>query len=408
MANLRPWTQTWTIFVGLCVLILVLDFNVITLADDNGSNGLASSKSSCKSSNYQSFLPPPYQNISYMICRPVWNTYELRYIEDDDTTTIILSAPYTTGWVGIGFSKDGMMVGSSAMVGWINKHGQPKIKQFYLQGRKPSEVIAGKGELPLNNMPAAVATNGAEIYLAFQLQTPDPIGKQPILLAFGTKHPQNHHLSKHVDKTAILFDFSSGSKGEVSNTLFLMRKNHGIVGIIGWGLIMPTGAIVARYLRHKEPLWFYLHAVIQFVGFAFGLATVLLGLQLHSRMHAHVPAHRGIGIFVLVLSVLQILAFFLRPNKDSKIRKYWNWYHSWFGRLALFFAALNIVLGIQAAGAGSDWKIGHGFLVSLVIVAVIVLEVLAYLKRKEMGSMPPSFQLDPVGEATVQSGLARG
>ncbi|XLR42430.1 hypothetical protein HN51_020623 [Arachis hypogaea] len=86
------------------------------------------------------------------------------------STTIILSAPYTLGWVGIGFSKDGMMVGSCVMVGWINKHGHAKIKQFYLRAKKPSEVLEDKGELPLNNLPAAVATNGAEIHLAFQLK----------------------------------------------------------------------------------------------------------------------------------------------------------------------------------------------------------------------------------------------
>lgn len=103
------------------------------------------------------------------------------------------------------------------------------------------------------------------------------------------------------------------------------------------------------------------------------------------------------------------MAFFLRPNKDSKIRKIWNLYHSWFGRMALFFAALNIVLGMQAAGAGSDWKIGYGFLVSIIVVAVIVLEVLAYLKRSEKRSLPPNFQMDPVGEVSFPSNnLAKG
>jgi membrane protein YdbS with pleckstrin-like domain len=98
----------------------------------------------------------------------------------------------------------------------------------------------------------------------------------------------------------------AGSMDPASNGLIQMRKNHGIIGIIGWGLILPVGAIVARYFKHKEPLWFYLHSIIQFVGFAFGLATVLLGLQLYSQMHVHIPAHRGIGIFVLVLSILQV------------------------------------------------------------------------------------------------------
>ncbi|CAJ1950415.1 unnamed protein product [Sphenostylis stenocarpa] len=401
MANSRSWTQIWPSFVRLCVLIFILHFNT-ALADDSGSGGVAA----CKNTNYQSFLPPPYQNISHMICSPVWHTFELRYIKNGDTTTIILSAPYTIGWIGIGFSKDGMMVGSSAMVGWISKHGHAKIKQFYLQGRRPSEVIIDKGELPLNNVPAAVAINGAEIHLAFQLQMTTPFQKQPILLAFGSKYPQNHHLSKHQDKTTIVFDFSAGSTGPVSHELIQMRTKHGILGIIGWGLILPVGAIIARYFRHKDPLWFYLHAIIQFVGFTFGLTTVVLGLQLYSKMHAHIQAHRGIGIFVLVLTILQIFALILRPNKDSKIRKMWNCYHSWFGRLALIFAAINIVLGMKAAGAGSDWKIGYGFLFGIVVAAAIVLEALAYLKRSEMRSLPPNFQIDPVGGATFPSNQA--
>ncbi|KAL2336205.1 hypothetical protein Fmac_010651 [Flemingia macrophylla] len=404
MANARSWTQTWLSFVGLCILNLVLDFKITAFADGTGSGG-PTAENTCKTTNYQSFLPPPYQNISHMICTPVWHTYELRYIQNGDTTTIILSAPYTIGWVGIGFSRDGMMVGSSAMVGWISKHGHARIKQFYLRGRKSSEVIVDKGELSLSNVPAAVATNGAQIHLAFELQMTTPFEKQPILLAFGSKYPQNHHLSKHEDKTAIVFDFSAGSTGPVSYESIRMRTNHGILGIIGWGLILPVGAIIARYFRHKDPIWFYLHVVIQFVGFSFGLGTVVLGLRLYSKMHAHLPAHRGIGIFAMVLSILQIMALFLRPKKDSKIRKIWNWYHSWFGRLALVFAAINIVLGMQAAGAGSDWKIGYGFLVGIMVVAAIVLEVLAYLKRSEMRSLPPNFQMDPVGGATFPRGM---
>ncbi|XLR42429.1 hypothetical protein HN51_020622 [Arachis hypogaea] len=161
-----------------------------------------------------------------------------------------------------------------------------------------------------------------------------------------------------------------------------MRKNHGIVGIIGWGLILPIGVIIARYFRHKDPLWFYFHAAIQFVGFTFGLVTIILGLQLYTKMNAHISAHRGIGIFVFVLSILQILALFLRPNKDSKIRRIWNLYHNWFGRLAMLFATMNIVLRIQAAGAGKEWKIGYGILFGITVVVAIVLEVLAYLKRQ--------------------------
>ncbi|XVF73030.1 hypothetical protein PTKIN_Ptkin12aG0168800 [Pterospermum kingtungense] len=253
-----------------------------------------------------SFLGPPYGNISAsnMVCSPVWNNFVLRYYQrEDKVMTIILSAIYTTGWVGIGFSRNGMMLGSSAMVGWFNRKGHARIKQYYLQGAHISQVIHDKGELPLTNIPPLVALHGPMIYLAFQAKFEHRLGRQPIILAFGTRYPTHLHLTKHDDKTAVWFDFSQAS---VSNIDITQKKNHGILGIMGWGLFLPTGAIVARYLKHKDPLWYYLHAGIQFLGFILGLAAVVLGVQVYKTMNADVPAHRGIGIFALVLSILQV------------------------------------------------------------------------------------------------------
>ncbi|GKU96644.1 hypothetical protein SLEP1_g9855 [Rubroshorea leprosula] len=341
-------------------------------------------------------LAPPYGNISKMICTPIWNTFLLRYFQrEDHVMTIVLSAVYTTGWVGIGFSNSGMMVGSSCMVGWFNKKGHPRIKQYYLEGYHSSQVIPDKGKLELvKHVPPVVALHGAMIYLAFQVKFPARLSRQPIILAFGSRYPNLYHLKRHDDKTALWFDFSQASAVNIAST---DKRDHGILAIIGWGLILPVGAIVARYLRHKDPLWFYLHAGIQLVGFIIGLAAVLVGIQLYNRIDADIPAHKGIGIFVLVLSILQVLAFFLRPNKDSKIRIYWNWYHHWSGRMALFFGALNVVLGIHYGEAKNDWKIGYGFLVGIILVAVIVLEALACLRRSRKPSLPSSsFQMNPI------------
>lgn len=88
------------------------------------------------------------------------------------------------------------------------------------------------------------------------------------------------------------------------------KKTHGVLGMMGWGVFSPSGAIFARYLRNRgggdNALWYYLHVSTQFIGFILGLAGVVMGLRLYTRMHAHVPAHRGIGIFVLLLSILQV------------------------------------------------------------------------------------------------------
>ena len=73
-------------------------------------------------------------------------------------------------------------------------------------------------------------------------------------------------------------------------------------------MLLPIGAIVARYCRRWDPLWFYLHAGIQFVGFILGLAGIVAGVSLYNKIQANVPSHRGLGIFVLVLGILQVCA----------------------------------------------------------------------------------------------------
>lgn len=123
---------------------------------------------------------------------------------------IVLSAVYTTGWVGMGFSKDGMMVGSSAMVGWLNRKGHAKIKQYYLQGSKEAQVIPDKGEMPLTGIPATVGLHGPSIYLAYQLKFQTHLSRQPIIFAFGSEYPKHSRLSVHDDKTTVMFDFSAG------------------------------------------------------------------------------------------------------------------------------------------------------------------------------------------------------
>ena len=75
MANLRS-------FVGFCVLILFLEPKLPALADDSGNVGVGSGSGGrvpelCNI-DARSFLPPPYGNLSSVICKPIWNTFILR------------------------------------------------------------------------------------------------------------------------------------------------------------------------------------------------------------------------------------------------------------------------------------------------------------------------------------------
>ncbi|THU45678.1 hypothetical protein C4D60_Mb02t20510 [Musa balbisiana] len=357
------------------------------------------------SSSFLSFLPPPF-NASQLNCRPVWRNFILRYSHNrDNTLSIILSAVYTSGWVGIGFSSDGMMTGASAMVGWIDIGGRANIrqffffflflandKQFYLRGQTSSEVMVDEGQLLETRVAPAVILYGNNIYLAFQLNVSAPMAQQLLLFALSTATPVEFYLMEHDDKASVSFDFSVGTVAEPSSYPNQLKRNHGALGILGWGVLLPVGAVVARYCRPWDPMWYYFHVIIQFVGFLAGFAGVVAGIALHRRLHSDVTLHRGLGIFILVLGILQVTAFFLRPGKGSKIRKHWNWYHHWVGSLVVFLAAINIALGIQVGEAGNSWKIGCGIILAIISIAVALLESMRWWSRlSEKTTEPPAF-----------------
>ncbi|KAM0859192.1 hypothetical protein ACQ4PT_047358 [Festuca glaucescens] len=346
----------------------------------------------------RAFLPSPFSS-SRLHCAPVWNNFILRYLHyyilqhwqnQDNIISIILSATYTSGWVGIGFSNDGKMVASSAMIGWIDNHGRAYIKQYYLGGQTSSGVKVDQGNLLTTDTPPAVVLYGDNIYLAFQVNFSVQLAQPNIILASSAITPNTFHLAEHDDKTTLSFDFSSGDPVSTYYP-YQLKRNHGALAMFGWGILLPLGAIVARYLRHKDPLWYYLHVLLQFLGYIIGLAGVVAGTALYNWIHSNFTMHRGLGISVLALGSLQVIAFFLHPNPDSKTRKYWNRYHHWSGRLCLFLAAVNVALGIEIGGANMSWKVIYGAFISVILITVTFLEIMLWNRLAKAST--PGFQM---------------
>lgn len=38
---------------------------------------------------------------------------------------------------------------------------------------------------------------------------------------------------------------------------------HGLFMFLGWGLFLVAGVFIARFFKHKDPLWFHLHRIFQ-------------------------------------------------------------------------------------------------------------------------------------------------
>lgn len=75
--------------VGFCFLLHVLNLQTQSMAaddedddyvavDSSGYSGYSGGVSEQCDTDLRSFLPPPYGNLTNVICKPIWNTFVLR------------------------------------------------------------------------------------------------------------------------------------------------------------------------------------------------------------------------------------------------------------------------------------------------------------------------------------------
>jgi len=129
-----------------------------------------------------------------------------------DVWSFIFSFPTNIkAYAAIGFSKNGNMVGSTAIVGWMPSSGAGGIKMYSLDGKSTNEVIPDKGKLHIMNASIAAAGNSL-VYMIFQLKTRQPSTK--LLFAIGPKgvfpNYPNYAMSKHSSHISLVIDYSKG------------------------------------------------------------------------------------------------------------------------------------------------------------------------------------------------------
>ncbi|KAL1211987.1 Cytochrome and DOMON domain-containing protein [Cardamine amara subsp. amara] len=328
-------------------------------------------------------------NSSLLQCVEAWSpqNFILRYAKTvENTWSFILSAPDSSSYIGIGFSTTGQMTGSSAIVGWIPSDGAPgTVKQYLLVGRSPGEVNPDQGDLTIVNGSLKIESVSSRLYMSFQLTAALP--RQSVLYAVGPAgffpSSSDFRLREHRFMTTTTINYNTGSQSVVKGSPHSkLRKTHGLMNMFGWGILIIIGAIVARHMKQCDPTWFYAHIALQTTGFLLGLTGIICGLVLENRIKSNkVSKHKGLGITILVMGILQLVALLARPDKQSKYRKYWNWYHHNIGRVMIILAISNIFYGIHLAKAGSAWNGGYGFTVAVLALTAIGLEVRKFLNK---------------------------
>ncbi|CAN1288788.1 Cytochrome b561 and DOMON domain-containing protein At5g47530 [Linum perenne] len=165
---------------------------------------------------------------------------------------------------------------------------------------------------------------------------------------------------------------------------------HGVLNAVSWGILLPLGAIIARYMKvfkAANPAWFYLHVACQLSAYIVGVAGWGTGLKLGSdSVGVEYNKHRNIGITLFCFGTLQMFALLLRPKPDHKYRLYWNMYHYAIGYATISLSIVNVYEGLDILDPAKKWKTAYTVIIIVLGAIALVLEAITWLiviKRKQ-------------------------
>jgi len=157
---------------------------------------------------------------------------------------------------------------------------------------------------------------------------------------------------------------NAGAAGTMQN-LFLL---HGSLMLIGWGILLPSGAIVAKFSKHREnSFWYKVHRVVQPIGLLVAIIGWIIALMNFRALNAkNDPGlsypHAMCGMVTMVIGIIQPVNALLRPHKvDSEptttLRMAWELLHKGLGWIAIILAAVTIWMGTTLLPIMKDQRV---------------------------------------------------
>ena len=177
----------------------------------------------------------------------------------------------------------------------------------------------------------------------------------------------------------------SGSNFELASRI------HGALMLVGWGIMLPSGVLVARLFKHRpDGWWFKVHRILQPLGLVFviaGFAIALVNFDVFGPKAGVSYAHGSMGATVMALGMFQPLNAFLRPHVEegtpkSTKRRVWEIVHKGSGYGALLLAVFTIILGtflLPNADDQGKYQLAYGIGAGGIFLALIALAL--YEKR---------------------------
>ncbi|KAH0655069.1 hypothetical protein KY285_029951 [Solanum tuberosum] len=246
-----------------------------------------------------------------------------------------------TGWLawGLNLGPEPRMVGTQALIGIKQTNGS-----FLGNTYNVTQYI----KIGCNLLPTPIDLNVSNLTFGFlghiqyhiieaTIYLPQTVDISRIkhvwqvgIVAIGMEPKFHEKTLKNYDSTEII-DLQTGTSISIrSARRHQARVAHGILSIIGWGVILPIGVIIARYFK-KGPIhwnehdqWKHAHKACQACGYIFGVTGWAIGLWLgnYSKYYSF-PKHGAYGISIFTFATLQTLALRLKPHKNDELHTYW-------------------------------------------------------------------------------------
>lgn len=344
-------------------------------------------------------------NKTFSACNdlPYLNSF-LHYTYNPSSQTLQMAYRRTgidsSRWVAWGLNPASQgMIGSQTIVAFQQSDGMMKVYTSPLTSYQ-TQLDEGELSFPVSDLSATYSNNEAIIFATLQLQNISTTLNQvwqdgPLSGNTPGMHATTGNNIQSMGTLNLLSRLSGNTGGGAGGNSQLRKKNiHGVLNAISWGILMPLGVLIARYMRvfsSADPAWFYLHVTCQTSAYVIGVAGWATGIRLGSQSPGITfTSHRTIGIALFCVATLQVIALLVRPKKDHKHRLYWNIYHHSVGYSVIILGIINIFKGFDILNPEKFWeKTYTGIIVVLAILAVI-LEIFTWfvvLKRKKAATI---------------------
>ncbi|XP_021895208.1 cytochrome b561 and DOMON domain-containing protein At5g47530 [Carica papaya] len=316
---------------------------------------------------------------------PVLNSF-LHYNYDSSSGKLQIAYRHTgitsRRWVAWAINpKSGGMLGSQALVAFQKTDGSMTAYGSPIDSYQTT-LKNGSLSFGVSDLSATFENNEITIFATLSLdgktETLNQVWQDGLLQGDA---PQMHDTNGDNVKSMSTLNLVSGESGTVGGNSKIKKRNiHGVLNVVSWGIMMPIGAIIARYLKvfkSADPAWFYLHVFCQSSAYVIGVSGWATGLKLGSESSGiQYNPHRAIGIILFCLGTLQVFALLLRPKPDHKYRFYWNIYHHSVGYLVIILSIVNIFKGFDILKPEKKWK--TAYIAVIVVLAIKAVSLEAY------------------------------